>query len=301
MREAGARASATPTRRRGSARTMLLAGLVLAAGSLLLGAVVFRSQRQPASPVPAAPLAGARVPGPTAAEEGYPTFEAAPPPRMQTPPPAVVTPPSPSPRPAPAPRDRVPRRRPTPVQRRERERSSRSSQAPSAPRAAPAAGELQSTPAASGQDADSTISSPGAATDSGSTPGPAAEESPPALTPPTPGPAADALPSVAATPVLTPPVPLETPPLDPVLRATIIPGPDGQAAAGETSVRGKVRVRLLIRADGTVARVEVLTSSGDSDLDERARRGLLTWRFSPARRDGVPIDSYVVFWVAFRD
>jgi len=89
------------------------------------------------------------------------------------------------------------------------------------------------------------------------------------------------------------------PPVHPVLRVTVQPAPDGQTAAGEASVSGRVRVRLLVRADGTVAQVDVLVSSGDPALDAAARDGLLRWRFLPARRDGAPVDSYLLLWVTF--
>ncbi|MDR7426440.1 MAG: energy transducer TonB [Armatimonadota bacterium] len=100
------------------------------------------------------------------------------------------------------------------------------------------------------------------------------------------------------SPVLTPPVPVEQPPLHPVLRAVVVPGPGGMAA-GQATVRGRVRVRLLVLADGTVAEVEVLISSGDPELDQAARQGLLRWRFLPARRDGVPVDAHLLLWVTF--
>ncbi len=96
-------------------------------------------------------------------------------------------------------------------------------------------------------------------------------------------------------------MPVEQPPLHPVFRSTVLPGPGGLAALEEASVKGRVRVRLLIRSDGTVASVEVLISSGDPALDEAARLGLLQWRFAPARRDGVPIDAYLLLWVTFRE
>jgi protein TonB len=81
----------------------------------------------------------------------------------------------------------------------------------------------------------------------------------------------------------------------------VLPGPGGLSVLDEASVKGRVRVRLLIRLDGTVASVEVLVSSGDSALDEAARMGLARWRFAPAGRDGVPIDAYLLLWVTFRE
>ncbi len=115
-------------------------------------------------------------------------------------------------------------------------------------------------------------------------------------------PAAAVTPPEAGTgsaPILRPPVPLEQPPLHPVLRATITSGPGGGSAAEEATVRGRVRTRLLVRSDGTVASVEVVVSSGDAALDEAARLGPLRWRFAPATRDGVPIDAYLLLWITF--
>ncbi len=63
---------------------------------------------------------------------------------------------------------------------------------------------------------------------------------------------------------------------------------------------GRVRVRLLVRSDGTVASAEVVVSSGDPELDRAALDALGRWRFEPARRDGVPIDSYYLVWVSFQ-
>lgn len=118
----------------------------------------------------------------------------------------------------------------------------------------------------------------------------------PALAAASPSPAAR-----VSDPVLKPPVPLDQPPLHPVLRATILPRPGSGSAVEEGSVRGRVRVRLLIRSDGAVAIVEVIVSSGNTSLDEAARRGLLRWRFVPATRDGVPIDAYLLIWITFSE
>jgi protein TonB len=60
-----------------------------------------------------------------------------------------------------------------------------------------------------------------------------------------------------------------------------------------------VQVRLLVRADGTVGRVDVLASSGDPELDRATVAAMSRWRFDPARRGGTPVDSYYVVWVRF--
>ena len=66
-------------------------------------------------------------------------------------------------------------------------------------------------------------------------------------------------------------------------------------------MRGRLKVRLLVRADGTVGRVDIVMSSGDVVLDQSARDGLLRWRFIPASRGGVPIEAYLSLWVTFSD
>lgn len=101
-------------------------------------------------------------------------------------------------------------------------------------------------------------------------------------------------------PVLTPPRPVYGPaPEYPGLRVTVEPGA-GFSSAAATRPEGRLRVRLLVRADGTVGAVELLVSSGDAELDRAAVSALSSWRFEPARRDGQPVDSYYVVWVAFR-
>jgi protein TonB len=122
---------------------------------------------------------------------------------------------------------------------------------------------------------------------------------------PTPQPGQD-LPSPEPTaqtprpPVLTPPRPIATfLPQYPgavvltVRRSSLSP----EAVLG--APEGRVRLRLLVRADGTVGSVEVLVSSGFPELDRAAQDALRRWRFEPATRDGVPIDAYYLVWVTF--
>ena len=85
-----------------------------------------------------------------------------------------------------------------------------------------------------------------------------------------------------------------------MLRTAILPAPGGGSALEEASIHGRVKVRLLVKVDGSVVSVEVVVSSGDATLDEAARRGLLHWRFAPATRDGIAIDAYLLLWISFR-
>ena len=260
------------------AAVVLLAGLAAVAGG---GALSRRSAPAPSDTA----TAFSRIPGPSAADEGYPTFETLEPGPRQTI--VLATPLAPS-----TPRPPAPRRRPP--------ASGKPAEA-TAPQAGQDPAQRPETRVSSPKPGNAP-GDPAGVPDSGTGPlgmaaGPDSESTPPGPEPAA-GPVVEA-PQPAPSPVLTPPVPLEQPPLHPVLRATILPGPGGLPAADQASVRGRVRLRLLIRADGTVARVDVLVSSDDPALDEAARQGLLRWRFAPARRDGVPIDAYLLLWVTF--
>jgi len=56
--------------------------------------------------------------------------------------------------------------------------------------------------------------------------------------------------------------------------------------AGE---EGKVRLRALVRSDGTVENATVEGSSGSVRLDQAASGLVRTWRYVPGMRDGIPV------------
>lgn len=62
---------------------------------------------------------------------------------------------------------------------------------------------------------------------------------------------------------------------------------------------GRVVVRVLVHADGTVGTVLVNQSSGKPALDRAALGAAASWRFQPATRDGVAIDAWAVIPVRF--
>ncbi len=62
---------------------------------------------------------------------------------------------------------------------------------------------------------------------------------------------------------------------------------------------GTVSLRALVRADGAVRDVEVVSSSGSAVLDRTAVETVLRWQFAPATRDGVPIDAYVTLKIRY--
>ena len=63
---------------------------------------------------------------------------------------------------------------------------------------------------------------------------------------------------------------------------------------------GTVRLQLFVDTAGRVANVIVARSSGSAVLDGAAREQALTWRFTPARRDGKSVPDIVEIEIEFR-
>jgi len=63
-------------------------------------------------------------------------------------------------------------------------------------------------------------------------------------------------------------------------------------------VAGDVILEVVIRRDGTVGDIRVLRGLG-AGLEERAEDAVRSWRFSPARRLGEPVDVIVEVAVEF--
>jgi periplasmic protein TonB len=99
-------------------------------------------------------------------------------------------------------------------------------------------------------------------------------------------------PAQVAEPVLV------APSLDPRYRDRFQPAyPPASRRAGEG---GSVVVSVLVGADGRVADAEVARSSGYGRLDNAAiRQALSAWRFRPATRDGVAVQSRHQITVTF--
>jgi TonB family protein len=70
-------------------------------------------------------------------------------------------------------------------------------------------------------------------------------------------------------------------------------------AAISDRVEGTVRLRAVIKADGTVGGVE-LARGIDERLDRTAQEALAKWVFSPATRNGEPIDVDILVEIPFR-
>lgn len=64
-------------------------------------------------------------------------------------------------------------------------------------------------------------------------------------------------------------------------------------------VEGEVWLECIVRQDGTVGEVRIV-SSLDPELDEQAVIAARKWRFEPAERDGTPIAVVVTISMSFR-
>ncbi len=77
------------------------------------------------------------------------------------------------------------------------------------------------------------------------------------------------------------------------LGAADTPLPDYPWSARRRNREGRVVVRLMVAADGSVQLAEVLESSGDLALDEAARDTLSKWRLHPALNNGTPMATHI--------
>jgi len=71
------------------------------------------------------------------------------------------------------------------------------------------------------------------------------------------------------------------------------------SALSVEGAEGAVGVRVLIQADGTAGRIEIIATSGSPILDRAAEAAVRRWLFAPATRDGVPIEAYVTFKIRY--
>jgi protein TonB len=68
-------------------------------------------------------------------------------------------------------------------------------------------------------------------------------------------------------------------------------GAEYPTSAMDEGVTGKAQLQLNVGPDGFVDGVVVTRSSGDARLDAAAARAAMTWRYRPARRNGLPVSS----------
>lgn len=74
------------------------------------------------------------------------------------------------------------------------------------------------------------------------------------------------------------------------------PYPPAEQRAGRT---GKVVVRVLVGVDGRVKQVERVLAASDDFFRVTQQRALSKWRFTPATRDGIPVEGWKTMTVTF--
>ena len=126
-------------------------------------------------------------------------------------------------------------------------------------------------------------------------------------------------PTVTTTDLIRPPIPFDPDPsllpgggtvtVDPPKPAPVLVDakpdpraefqPDYPASGRREGVEGSVTVRVLVGTDGRVKAVEELKSIGDAFFAATRRQALARWRFTPATRDGVAVESWRTMTVRF--
>jgi TonB family protein len=74
--------------------------------------------------------------------------------------------------------------------------------------------------------------------------------------------------------------------------------PSYTAEARRQAIEGDVELEIVVRANGTVGNVRVRRSLG-AGLDQKAVEAVRQWRFTPAHRQGTPVDVVVSVSVEF--
>jgi TonB family protein len=75
--------------------------------------------------------------------------------------------------------------------------------------------------------------------------------------------------------------------------------PDYTEEGRRRHLEGDVVLEIVVRSDGSVGSVKLLQGLG-AGLDERAMDAVRQWRFSPAKRYGVPVDVVVEVAMEFK-
>lgn len=72
--------------------------------------------------------------------------------------------------------------------------------------------------------------------------------------------------------------------------------PEALACAG---VGGTVQLRVLIGTDGHIGKTELVTSSGNRELDAAAQAAVREWTFNPALQAGRPTAQWITVPMTF--
>ena len=107
-------------------------------------------------------------------------------------------------------------------------------------------------------------------------------------------------PVTTRTPLLTPPVLLSEGSLRyPDEAYRIVVDHSASSGVGIDAAEGRVGLKILVHADGSIGGVEVVQPSGRPFLDAAAVREVARWKFAPATRDGQPIDAWALVPLLF--
>jgi protein TonB len=110
-----------------------------------------------------------------------------------------------------------------------------------------------------------------------------------------------------AAPIAVVAEPKPAPPAEPtVTRASFDadylrnPAPPYPPLAKRMGEQGNVVLRVSVNTQGTADSVEVKTSSGSQRLDDSAVNTVHTWKFIPAKRGDLPVQSWVLVPIIFK-
>jgi protein TonB len=120
---------------------------------------------------------------------------------------------------------------------------------------------------------------------------------------PPPSSAATGTPSVASAPVAAAPVAAAPAPRIELPSASAAylnnPPPAYPALSRRLGEQGRVLLRVRIEPDGTASAAEIRTSSGYERLDQAALQAVLSWRYVPGKRNGVPEAMWFLIPIQF--
>lgn len=111
--------------------------------------------------------------------------------------------------------------------------------------------------------------------------------------------------AVVAAPVEAKPAPV-APPAEPVSLARFDadylknPAPPYPPLSRRMGEEGKVVLRVLVNAQGTADSIEIRTSSGSERLDSSAQKAVRNWKFIPAKRGDIAVQSWVQVPIIFK-
>lgn len=112
-----------------------------------------------------------------------------------------------------------------------------------------------------------------------------------------------------AAPVAAPPEIKAAPPApaaEPVVQARFDadylknPAPPYPPLSRRMSEEGKVILRVSVTPQGSAESVEIKTSSGSTRLDEAAQKTVRNWKFIPAKRGDLAVQSWVLVPIIFK-